>query len=534
MRQATIPNYSGCIERWTQQEDPTLQATRNVAFQAWIYETFPSLDGIVVTRISRVHPRIVNWMADEQPSATKLEGPDCFSNPKIVICDLKPLESEMAMPHMNGVQYNKPIQRTSSSKSRRRTKCKTERSAEDASTSEKYIPSVLPLMNSNIGQAHSSNDDDDFFSLPSRRHESSTHGKSPVVEGPTAAHHSQEEPQSHGAQWDGVEDVVSNVDKTGKGKMYPSDDLLLSLEPPSFDLGIEFTSPNVLHSEETQKRVDSIVSDVVTATRTVENEDYKDKVDEIDKSAFMGWFQRGYKPKNKKKFSEEDVAIKPAFLIGSFPVGRKTWFHELINSESSLSGAVANFGKIVKYKTTTTNSWFQIKIKDIFPAFMKDPNVLMSKSSLLEVVTGHYLYFSSPWDDVDYVFMPIILTNKAHWILGLLQFRSHTLTVFNSAGKFYRDWKVLQGIEPYVKVFLALMNTLGILKKDSDYHEPEAKELKVIIDDTLPQQTNGCSIPNKFDASKFRMDITTLLYKCQQVYTKRVNQPMTEEALALE
>lgn len=54
--------------------------------------------------------------------------------------------------------------------------------------------------------------------------------------------------------------------------MYPSDDLLLSLEPPSFDLGIEFTPPNVLHSEETQKRVDSIISDVVTATKTVENE----------------------------------------------------------------------------------------------------------------------------------------------------------------------------------------------------------------------------------------------------------------------
>ncbi|CAA2969461.1 Hypothetical predicted protein [Olea europaea subsp. europaea] len=157
-----------------------------VPFQAWMYETFPSFESIVVTRISRVHPHIVNWMADEQLSTAKLEGPDCFSNPKIVICDLEPLESEMAMPYMNGFQYNKPIQPT------------TERTVEDVGTSRKLVPSVLSLMDSNIGQAHSSDDNDDFVAPPPRRQEPSARGKSPVVEGPTATHHSQEEPQSHG------------------------------------------------------------------------------------------------------------------------------------------------------------------------------------------------------------------------------------------------------------------------------------------------------------------------------------------------
>jgi hypothetical protein len=28
-------------------------------------------------------------------------------------------------------------------------------------------------------------------------------------------------------------------------------------------------------------------------------ENYKDNVDEVDRSAFMAWFQRGYKPKNR-------------------------------------------------------------------------------------------------------------------------------------------------------------------------------------------------------------------------------------------
>ncbi|CAA2991489.1 Hypothetical predicted protein [Olea europaea subsp. europaea] len=108
----------------------------------------------------------------------------------------------MVMPYMNGVQYNKPIQSTSSSESRRRTKRRTERFVEDAGTSEKSIPSVLLLMDSNIGQTHSSDDDDDFVAPPPRWQEPSARGKSPVVEGPTAAYHSQEEPQSHRAQRD--------------------------------------------------------------------------------------------------------------------------------------------------------------------------------------------------------------------------------------------------------------------------------------------------------------------------------------------
>jgi hypothetical protein len=54
-----------------------------VAFQAWIYETFPSLNGNIVKRISTMYPRIKNWLADEQPSAAKLEGADCFANPNV-------------------------------------------------------------------------------------------------------------------------------------------------------------------------------------------------------------------------------------------------------------------------------------------------------------------------------------------------------------------------------------------------------------------------------------------------------------------
>ncbi|CAA3026196.1 Hypothetical predicted protein [Olea europaea subsp. europaea] len=108
-----------------------------VAFQVWIYETFPTLDGIIVTRTSKTHPRMMNWMIDEQPSAAKLEGADCFANVDIVIYDTEPSEIETAMPYMNNVQYQKLIQPDLLSESRK--KKRTTKSADNASASGKSV-----------------------------------------------------------------------------------------------------------------------------------------------------------------------------------------------------------------------------------------------------------------------------------------------------------------------------------------------------------------------------------------------------------
>ncbi|CAA2973350.1 Hypothetical predicted protein [Olea europaea subsp. europaea] len=98
------------------------------------------------------------------------------------------------------VQYNKLIQLMFSSENRRRTKYRIEKFVDRASTSEKSIPSVLLLIDNIIGQAHSSDDDNDFVAPPPRRQEPFAREKSLAVEGPSAAHHSQEKSQSHGAQ----------------------------------------------------------------------------------------------------------------------------------------------------------------------------------------------------------------------------------------------------------------------------------------------------------------------------------------------
>ncbi|CAA2981941.1 Hypothetical predicted protein [Olea europaea subsp. europaea] len=308
-----------------------------------------------------------------------------------------------------------------------------------------------------------------------------------------------------------VQTVQPNVDRKGKGKIDPSEDIgtPCSLQPPSFDLGIGYTQPNDVHFEDIQKQVDSIISDVVTTTKSVQVvvftkplfilylsqinymliivnfnsqagfearkdfadpfvvvegrlfkyddhvivfEHFKGDVEEVDRSTFISWFQRDFKPKNKKKFNDEDDKIKPAFVFGSFPIGHKSWFYKLRNTESSLSSTM----------------------------------------------------------------------------LGVLQFRSRTLTVFNSVGKTYHDWKVLEGIEPYVKILPTLMNALRISKKDPDYHGPYSKELKVHIDSTLPQQTN------RFDINKCRLVIAALLYKYREMYVKHTKQGLMGKEMIID
>ncbi|CAA2987007.1 Hypothetical predicted protein [Olea europaea subsp. europaea] len=236
-----------------------------------------------------MYPRIKNWIADEQPSAIELEGLDCFSNPNIEICDLEPLEIEMAMSYMNGVQYKKPVQPKFSPDSHR-YKSRIKRSVDRAGTSGKSSPSVLLLTDSSVRQARvPNNDDDNFVDPPPIWQETSPIGKSPTQDCLSAAHHSPMEQQAREAQWGDVscyfsqlsnnyivvKTVEPNVDRKGKGKLDPTDDIVLSytLEAPSFDLRVGSTQPDILHSEDIQKHVDSIISDVVTTITTVDTKD---------------------------------------------------------------------------------------------------------------------------------------------------------------------------------------------------------------------------------------------------------------------
>ncbi|KAL2556360.1 uncharacterized protein Fot_01099 [Forsythia ovata] len=59
--------------------------------------------------------------------------------------------------------------------------------------------------------------------------------------------------------------------------------------------------------------------------------------DDIDISTFDDWFNKGYKPHNKKKYSDTDNVIDPPFQFGTIPVCMKIWWHALMDTNSSLS-----------------------------------------------------------------------------------------------------------------------------------------------------------------------------------------------------
>ncbi|CAA3003736.1 Hypothetical predicted protein [Olea europaea subsp. europaea] len=67
---------------------------------------------------------------------------------------------------------------------------------------------------------------------------------------------------------------------------------------------------------------------------------YNQSANHADIANFQNWFQRGYKPHNKKKFNDRDDHICPPFLVGQFVVRNKTWWYELVSRDVSLSSSV--------------------------------------------------------------------------------------------------------------------------------------------------------------------------------------------------
>ncbi|CAA3010184.1 sentrin-specific protease 1-like [Olea europaea subsp. europaea] len=275
---------------------------------------------------------------------------------------------------------------------------------------------------------------------------------------------------------------------------------------------------------------------------------YNQNVDDLDVADFQNWFQRGYKPHNKKKFSDKDDHIRPPFVVGEFMVGNKICWYELVSREVSLSSSGMNKNNVItnmshtngtscftitgfdaltylfivtvygcllllhmsigkkwsKYEivATTTDSLFQAKLKNIYPKFKQDANVVLNDSSLLNDITGAHIPLSAPWSDVDIVLLPILPTNKDHWMLGVLDIKKQQFLVFNSSMKTYNNIKARIGIEPFVKILPHLMKGIGVWKKDSGAHLNDSIELEVLLDFSLPQQKNGYLCDHNFFISK--------------------------------
>lgn len=155
-------------------------------FQVWIYETIPCLAGNIVTRMPVSQPRILNRKADEKPSMAKLE--ECFANPDIQICDLDPLDNEMHMPYMTGVQYIKPVQ-PSVSRDGGRKKRRMERSMAGTCGGSggprgKLSTTVLTITDGRSDAPIVNEGDDDFADTPPMWQETHAYVHFPVAESP--------------------------------------------------------------------------------------------------------------------------------------------------------------------------------------------------------------------------------------------------------------------------------------------------------------------------------------------------------------
>ncbi|CAA3029912.1 sentrin-specific protease 1-like [Olea europaea subsp. europaea] len=140
----------------------------------------------------------------------------------------------------------------------------------------------------------------------------------------------------------------------------------------------------------------------------------------------------------------------------------------------------------VMYKATTTDSHFQAVIKHVYSCFKKDPNVLLTDTWLINDVTGVRLTLTCPWPEVDQVSMPILPTNKAHWILAVLDIKEHMMCIFNSARRTYPNLRVRAQVEPFVRIILHLKRMIGLWTKDPDNHD-DSMELKIVLGYDVPQ-----------------------------------------------
>ncbi|CAA2961289.1 Hypothetical predicted protein [Olea europaea subsp. europaea] len=249
-----------------------------VAFQVWIYETIPSLDGYTVRRISRVYPRIMNWAADDHPSATKLEGPECFSNPDLDICDVDPPPAKMAMPYMSQAQYEKSILPDRSHGEKRkggsihRSDHRAGTSTKPSNSRMKQSTPILLIIDGRLGHSDLPIDDDDFVDTPPSWKGTSIHEDSPSGERKSDdTTDSEDMPSKDAAK------VEQSVDSKGKAKVESvcAVEFSCSIEPPSFDLGLGFTQPSQIvakTSKEVEVQVESVISDVLKDTKCIEQE----------------------------------------------------------------------------------------------------------------------------------------------------------------------------------------------------------------------------------------------------------------------
>ncbi|CAA2994336.1 Hypothetical predicted protein [Olea europaea subsp. europaea] len=296
------------------------------------------------------------------------------SSKKLEICDLDPPPAELAMPYMSQVQYEKPILPNRSHGEKRkggsihRSDHRAGTSTKPSNPGMKQSTPMLLITDGRLGHSDLPIDDDDFVDAPPSWKGTSIHEDSPTGEFKSDdTTDSEDMPSKDAAK------VERSVGSKGKAKVDSvcAVEFPCSIEPPSFDLGLGFTQPSQIvakASKEVDRQVESVIADVLKDTECFQQEHspeaapssglpvkrapkpakalqspyvadkmkqmkssgnvvvfehYNQNVQDADVADFQNWFQRGYKPHNKKKFNDKDYVIRPPFSIGQYLVEKR-------------------------------------------------------------------------------------------------------------------------------------------------------------------------------------------------------------------
>ncbi|KAL2512710.1 Uncharacterized protein Adt_18310 [Abeliophyllum distichum] len=75
-----------------------------IAFQVWIYETVPILEGKICSKVLNLRLRILNWTSFVQPTCSKLNlGKDIFSRPDLQVNGIEFTLEERMEPYFSGL-----------------------------------------------------------------------------------------------------------------------------------------------------------------------------------------------------------------------------------------------------------------------------------------------------------------------------------------------------------------------------------------------------------------------------------------------
>ncbi|KAL2520173.1 Papain-like cysteine peptidase superfamily [Forsythia ovata] len=91
-----------------------------------------------------------------------------------------------------------------------------------------------------------------------------------------------------------------------------------------------------------------------------------------------------------------------------------------------------------------------------------------------------------PAKKVDHVFLPVLMDQKAHWILVDLDMSNLHLDVYNSSFKTIRDVVVLDAVEPLRQMISHIIRHSKVLT-----HDIPDKPLSITLCKDIPHQTNG-------------------------------------------